>query len=113
MSDKSEKARQKELKQAVREDDRRKVRESLPIPVPVMKGLFDHVDSRLAELKCDHTLRHAREFIHNHGLPEEAVVHWLEDNHGYCDCEVIFNSEEILEDAVPGYHDIEPSGNPA
>jgi len=108
-----DKSRQKELKQSVREDARRKVRESLPIPVAVMKGLFDHVDAQLAERKCDHTLRHAREFIHNQGLPEDAVVRWLEDNHGYCDCEVIFNSEEILEDAVPGYHDMEPFENPS
>jgi Protein of unknown function (DUF2695) len=111
MPDKSEASRQKELKQAVREDARRKLRQTLPVPVAVMKGLFDHVDAQLAQQKCDHSLRHTREFIHSHGLPEDAVVHWLEDNHGYCDCEVIFNSEEILEDAVPGYHDIEPSGN--
>ena len=102
-------SRRKELKQSVREDARRKVRDSLPVPVAAMKALFDYVDSELLQQKCDNTLRHAREFIRNQGLPEDRVVQWLEDNHGYCNCEVIFNSEEILEDAVPDYHNIEPS----
>ena len=111
MPGKSEASRQKELKQAVREDARRKVRESLPVPVAVMKGLFDHVDAQLAQQKCDPTsampansfiVMVYRKMLLSTGSKITTVI---------CDCEVVFNSEEILEDAVPGYHDIEPSGN--
>lgn len=109
MPDKSEKARRKELQRAVREDARRKVRDGLPVGVPVLKALFNYVDKQLKSIECDNTLRHALDFIHTNGLPEEAVVRWLEDNHGYCDCETLMNSEEVLEEAVPGYRDIEPS----
>jgi hypothetical protein len=109
MPDKSEKARRKELQRAVREEARRKVLNGLPVPVPVLKALFDHVDKPLKSTECDHTLRHALDFVHNNGLPEQAVVGWLKDNHGYCDCETLMNSEEVVEEAVPGYGDIEPS----
>lgn len=109
MPDKPEKARRKQLLNTVREDAKRKVRESLPVPVPILKALFDYVDSQLKSAECDNTLRHALDFIRSNGLPEQAVVGWLEDNHGYCDCETLMNSEEVVEEATPGYRNIEPS----
>lgn len=113
MSDKSEKARRKELLHAVKEDARRKVRDSLPVPVPVLKALFDYVDGQLKSSECDNTLRHALDFIRNNGLPEDEVVGWLEDNGGDCDCEVVMNSEQAVEEAVPGYKTITPSARPS
>jgi hypothetical protein len=109
MPDKSEKDRRKELLYAVREDARRKVRDSLPLPAPVLKALFDYANQHLESSECDHTLRHVRDFIHHHGLSEDAVVTWLENNGGYCDCEALANSEQVLEEAVPGYTDLAPS----
>jgi hypothetical protein len=111
MPDKSEKARRKEILHSVREDERRKVRDSLPVPVPILKALFDYVNSQLESSECDDTLKHALDFIHKHGLPEEAVVGWLEDNGGYCDCETLMNSEQVVEEAVLGYGAIKPSTN--
>lgn len=109
MPDKAEKARRKEMLHSVREDMRRKVRDSLPVAVPVLKALFNYVDSHLDSTECDHTLRHVREFIRSHDLPEESVVGWLEGNGGYCDCEAVMNAEQVVEEAVPGYDDIAPS----
>lgn len=106
--DKKDKARRKEMLRGVREDAKHKIRESLPVPVAVLKALFDYVDGQLKSNECDNTLRHALDFIRNNGLPEQAVVCWLEDNGGYCDCEVLMNSEQVVEEAVPGYRDIEP-----
>ena len=71
-----------------------------------MKGLFNYIDSRLESAECDHTLRHAIEFIHSHQLAEDAVVSWLEKNGGYCDCEAIANAEQVIEEAVPRYNDV-------
>ena len=113
MPDKSEKARRKELLHAVREDARRKVRESLPAPAPVLKALFDYLDERLGSSECDDSLHHVRDFIRRHSLPEEAIVSWLEDNGGYCDCEALANAEQVMEEALPGYGDLKPSTNPS
>lgn len=100
MPDKDEKARRKAIKRSARDDAKQKVRDSLPVPAAVLKALFDYVDTQLKSTECDHTLHHALDFIRNNGLPEQEVVGWLENNHGYCDCETIWNSEEALEEAV-------------
>lgn len=109
MPDKSQRSRSKAIQRAAREDARLKVRNSLPVPAPVLKALFDYVDNQLNSTKCDHTLRHALDFIRKNALPEETVIGWLKNNHGYCDCETLWHSEEVVEEAVPGYRDMEPS----
>ena len=113
MPDKNEKAHRKEMLRAVREDERRKVRDSLPVPAPVLKALFDYADAKLESSECDDTLRNVRDFIRDHALPEDAIVNWLEKNGGHCDCEALANAEQVVEQAVPGYQDLEPSTNPS
>ncbi len=63
---------------------------STPVPVHVLHDLFDFVAARLTE-RCDNRLRYAREFCRANGLNESEVIEWLEDNGGYCDCEVLMN----------------------
>ena len=113
MPDKTEKARRKELLRTVREDAKGKERESLPVPAPVLKALFDYLDKQLESSECDDTLRSVRDFTRGNSLPEEAVVSWLEDNGGHCDCEALANAEQVVEEAVPGYGDLKPSTNPS
>jgi len=107
MTGKDEKARRKELLHSQREEKRRSIREGLPVPAAMMKALLTYVSQQLSSSECDDTLRHANEFIRANDLPVEKVVAWLEDKGGYCDCEV-FNAEEVLEDAVPGYRQLPP-----
>jgi len=83
----------------------RKVRDDLPVAVPLLKALFDYVDLQLGSSECDDTLRHVRDFIRNHNLKEDAVVGWLENNGGYCDCEALANAEQVVEEAVPDYNE--------
>jgi hypothetical protein len=113
MPDKNEKARRKELLHSVREDARRKVRDSLPVPAPALKALFDYADAQLKSSECDDTLRHVLDFIRSHALPEDAIVIWLENNGGYCDCEALANAEQVVEEAVPNYGDLTPSTTPS
>jgi hypothetical protein len=101
MPDQTEKARRKEAKRTIRENARRQVRDSLPIALPALKALFGYVDQQLESMACDNTLRHALDFIRINSLPEQAVVTWLKDNGGYCDCEALMNCEEVVEEAVP------------
>jgi hypothetical protein len=113
MPDKSEQARHKELLHTVREDARRKVRDNLPIPAPFLKALFNYADAQLKSSECDDTLRHVRNFIRSHALPEDAIVNWLENNGGHCDCEARANAEQVVEEVVPGYEKLAPSTNPS
>jgi len=76
MPDKAEKARRKEVKRTIREDARRKVRDSLPVPVPVLKAFFDYLDQQLESTACDNTLRHTQDFIRDNGASEEVLVRW-------------------------------------
>lgn len=108
MTGKDEKARRKEILRSQREENRRLVREGLPVSAPMMKGLFDYIDEHFPSAECDHSLRQASEFIRINGLPKEAIIAWLEKAGGYCDCEAINNAQQLLEDAVPGYQDLLP-----
>jgi uncharacterized protein DUF2695 len=76
--------------------------------VPVLKALFDYVDRQLESTECDDSLRHTLDFIRKNGLPEEGVVGWLEAEGRYCDCETL-NCEQVVEEAVPAYRDLQPS----
>jgi len=100
MPDQDEKARRKQLLHSQREEQRRSIRDGLPVPAAMMKALFTYVDKHLSSSECDDTLRHASAFIRANDLPADKVTAWLENKGGYCDCEV-FNAEELLEDAVP------------
>lgn len=109
MPDRAEKTRRKELLHAVREDARHKIRDGLPVIAPALKALFEYLDEQLESSPCDHTVRHVRGFIRSHPLPERAIIGWLEDNGGYCDCEALANAEQIVEEAIPVYGNLKPS----
>ena len=59
--------------------------ESLPIDRELFFQLFDYLDERLEKRGCNHDF-------------SLKVLEFLEENGGYCDCEVIFNVEEKFEE---------------
>ena len=71
--------------------------EALPLSNTQFKALFDMLDERLPIDGCDHTRRLTIAHIHSEGLPETETLEWLTENGGYCDCEVLANSEEAWE----------------
>ena len=83
-----------------------KVRKDLPPPGKILQNKKDVLRKRAkAELRrelkeqlsdgdCDHTLRHTEAFLAERGLDAAAVVPWLRDSGGYCDCEVLANVED-------------------
>ena len=113
MPKKNEKAHRKELLHALRDQNRQATREQFPVGAPVLKGLFDFLDSHLSDEDCNDTLRFTREFISSYKLPEESLVAWLEKNGGHCDCEALNNVEQIVEDAIPEYRDLRFDPSPA
>jgi len=96
-----EKLKRKAAKNAVRQAEQVRIEARLPMPPAQMKALFDFVDQRLTESECDHTFRHTTAFLDSQKIQEDAVLAWLENAGGYCDCEVLCNAEEKLESIFP------------
>ena len=70
---------------------------SLPMSADLFRELFDHLDEALSEQDCDHDLHLTESFLESHGCDTEAVLEWLAENGGGCDCEVLANVEEKFE----------------
>ena len=70
---------------------------SLPMPEECFRELFDHLDERLGEVDCRHDLRLTESFLADQDCDPEAVIDWLVENGGSCDCEVLANIEEKFE----------------
>lgn len=67
---------------------------ALPISNEKFEALFDWLNARLPVDGCDHTRKLTIAHIREHNLPEESILNWLDTHGGFCDCEVLFNSEQ-------------------
>lgn len=67
---------------------------SLPMSEDLFRALFDYLDEKLSEQDCDHDLQLTEQFLDEQDCDVEAVLQWLEENGGGCDCEVLANLEE-------------------
>lgn len=65
--------------------------ETIPVSKENLKGLFDWLDAKLD--KCDHTLKYTIQYLTNEALSENEIIIWLNEQGGYCDCEVLANVE--------------------
>ncbi len=97
-----DKARKKKLKKQVRAEERRRFREAMPISTDDARSLFAFLGVHLAQSRCDHTLLMTDDWCQLHDVDRDAVIAWLADNGGFCDCEVWYNVPEQVEDAMLG-----------
>ena len=67
---------------------------SLPMSAELFRELFDHLDEKLSEEDCQDDLHLTTAFLKEQDCDTEAVLSWLEENGGGCDCEVLGNIEE-------------------
>ena len=58
--------------------------------------LLDHLDARLRDDPCDHTLRHTRRWAQENGLGADAVEEGYVEMGAGCDCEVRDNLDPEL-----------------
>ncbi len=65
----------------------------MPMTPAQLNGLLDHVHARLKH--CDHSHRLTSEFLRAEELDATGVLPWLRNHGGYCDCEVLFNLEDL------------------
>lgn len=68
--------------------------ETLPMAADLFHQLFTTLNQQLSSDECDHSLRWTEEFLSDNDVDVEAVVEWLAEEGGLCDCEVIANVEE-------------------
>lgn len=98
MKTSDEKSRQKELLNDYKKREKQAFIESLPFAKEHFTGLFDFLDNKLGNESCEHTLRFTEEYLNDKGLYSEDVIEFLEENGGYCDCEILANVKEKFED---------------
>ncbi len=96
----SDKSRKKALKQQFKNKERAEAEARLPLPKAELAALFDHLDDRLTDEECDHSLRHTEAFLTERGLDPGAVLPWLRNSGGHCDCEVLANVEDEWADRL-------------
>ncbi|MBW8359747.1 MAG: DUF2695 domain-containing protein [Weeksellaceae bacterium] len=101
MPDKNEVERRKHIKKELREKARLEFEQSLPISREKFKKLFDFLDEKLSKTGCDDTLKLSHKFLHENEIENiESVIEWLNENGGYCDCEVLNVEENFDADAI-------------
>ena len=64
------------------------------MPADQFRELSDDLDEKLSEQGCQDDLRLTTAFLEAQDCDAEAVLSWLEENGGGCDCEVLGNIEE-------------------
>jgi hypothetical protein len=79
---------------------RASARAALPLSNADLEAMFDELDDRLEEAPCDHTLRFTTGWLNSRGFATTAVVAWLRDNGGYCDCEAAANVRDHWEQTL-------------
>ena len=91
--------RKDSVKKAWRTNQRQQLLDSIPVPLQVLRGLFDRLDQELAS-GCDHTLRITTKFLQERSIDVTGMTAWLRLHGGYCDCEVIANVESTVGDII-------------
>ncbi len=76
---------------------RKLAQSAFPVADPLMKSLIEAVEAQVEDLGCDHTLRFTTSWIVQHEQPEAEILRWLHEHGGYCDCEVLANAADHLE----------------
>lgn len=99
MPDKNEIERRKQIKRELREKARLEFEQSLPISRVDFQNLFDFLDEKLSNQECDDDLTFTYEFLEKNEFKNiEEIENWLKNNGGYCDCEVLYNVEEMFDE---------------
>lgn len=83
------KKRQLEIWTQLSGEERTRFLESLPATREQIEDLFDYLDRRLENESCVHNLRFTMQFLMENRLNMPAVMSWLNENGGYCDCEIL------------------------
>ncbi|MCX8524289.1 DUF2695 domain-containing protein [Chryseobacterium formosus] len=99
MPDKTEKERRKQIQKELQKKAQIEFEKSLPISKELFQNLFDFLDEGLEKNGCDDGLKLTKQFLEANQIQNiDEVENWLKENGGFCDCEVLYNVEELFED---------------
>ncbi|HEX7869188.1 MAG TPA: DUF2695 domain-containing protein [Chryseobacterium sp.] len=97
MPDKEEKARRRQIHKELQEKAQIEFEKSLPISRENFQSLFDFLDEKLEKNGCDDGLKLTKQFLETNQIQNvDEVENWLKENGGFCDCEVLYNVEELF-----------------
>lgn len=88
----------KALRRQYKRQETEKLEQSLPLPRELFAQLFDYLDESFGEQDCRHDFTLTARFLRDCGCDPDPVFSWLLDNGAGCDCEVLGNIEELLEE---------------
>lgn len=91
-------------KKQLQTQQRASARAAFPLANANLEVMFDAVDDRLSLEPCDDTLRLTESWLASNGHAVAAVVDWLHDNGGYCNCEVVANVRDHWEQVSDDIH---------
>jgi hypothetical protein len=94
-----DKKKKKALKNAARNAERQALKELLPASPMVLSSLFEFLDRQLPGDPCQRDLRLTGQWCRVNNLEEAKVFAWTKANGGFCDCEVLANVQETLDEA--------------
>ena len=92
-----DKNRKKELLRQYQEQQNQELLKGLNTDIENIRELLDHLDEYFSEESCDDTLKETEVFLKRNKIEVESTLNWLRDNGGYCDCEVLANVEDKIE----------------
>ena len=93
-------AQKKQLKTQWRDQQRKMARAALPLPVAELKAMFDMLDVEFSQEGCDHSRRLTEAWLRSRGHDVQSMFAWLDTQGGYCDCEILANVEDRVDDAT-------------
>ncbi|MNL50245.1 hypothetical protein D3C87_1732450 [compost metagenome] len=94
----TDKARRKQLLHELRQKAKLEFEASLPMSRGQFQDLFDDLDVALQYEGCKHNHILTLKFLNSSDVKNvEDILSWLQDNGGYCDCEVLANVEGQFE----------------
>jgi len=70
----------------------------LPVTIETLQNCFVFPDGQFQIIECDRTLKQAFNFFEQNDLPRTELIEWLNENGGFCDCEVLGNVESKIND---------------
>ena len=92
----NEKARN--LKKQWKAAQKNVARTQFPLSDDKLEAMFDAVERSLENNGCDHSQRATITWLTANGFDVDTVVQWLENNGGFCDCEVVANARDHWEE---------------
>ena len=73
--------------------ERTELVESIPMTPEQLNSLLDYLDANIKS--CDHSTKLTNIFLQAEKIDKNLVLPWLAEHGGYCDCEVLFNLEDL------------------